>query len=263
MKNININYSLSSAATETIFQPTITVKGRSNVDFLLYEVDETVNTVLFLDIDWGDGSKNTNLRRNAFFDYRTQSIYNEVVYGKVGGSVCTSQSHIYNNNTTSYGLLLTATFTFYYDNGAVTTMYQPVNVYWGSFYDDITELVAINTQIQPISTNRTFVNLESKQDIRVIPSLLDTTGAEVQRDFITSDDISVMNTRRFTVNQPRDLVPVVAPEGTPPIVIPVDEIPVTFDTGIYLSTTVDDTYDTGGIINLSDDTSADVSIILG
>ena len=225
MKTINVDYSLLSAATRTITQPGIIVKGQSVVSYNLYEVNESVNNVLFLDINWGDGSSNLDLRKNAFFDYRTQSIYNEVIYGKVGGSVCSAYTHIYNNNTTSYGVLLTSTFIFYYDNGDVTTIHQPVNVYWGSFYDDITELVAINTQIQPISTNKTFVNFESKQDTRMLPCLLDATTKEVQRVFIPTYTIPVY-------------IPPELPD--PAVTLSLDNTTITTGTSATLTWTIED-----------------------
>lgn len=251
MKNININYSLSSAVTQTIFQPSVSLKGQTKVDYLLYEINEDINNVLFLDINWGDGSNLVNLRRDAVYDYRTQSIFNEVLYGKIGGSVCTIQEHVYNNNTTTYGVLLTASFKFYYDNGAITTIYQPLALYWGSFYDDITELVAINTQIQPVSTNRTFVNLESKQYTQILPSLLDTTGLPIRRDFIVSPGNAAIT------NVPEVITPDIS-EYIPP-----DEIIIDFDSGNYLSTTTIDVYLSGGVYNLSDIDFIDISIIPG
>jgi hypothetical protein len=51
-------------------------------------------------------------------------------------------------------------------------VYQPIVIYWGSFYDEIKELVAINTQITPTSSNYTYVNLESKHNIQIIPTIL-------------------------------------------------------------------------------------------
>ena len=250
MKNININYSLSSAVTQTIFQPSISLKGQTEVTYLLYDINEDINNVLFLDINWGDGSSVVNLRRNAVYDYRTQSIFDEILYGKIGGSVCTPQKHVYNNNTITYGVALTATFTLYYDNGAITTIYQPHTLYWASFYDDITELVAINTQIQPVSTNRTFVNLESKRNIQTLPSLLDITGLPVRREF----EAAPLNAAIFVPE-------VITPDDSE--YIPPDEIIIDFDSGNYLSTTTLDEYLSGGVYNLSDIDFIDISIIPG
>ena len=147
MKTINVDYGSLSAATKTIIQPAIIVKGQSVVNYNLYEINESVNSVLFLDINWGDGSSNLNLRKNAFFDYRTQSIYNEVIYGKVGGSVCTSYPHIYNNNTTSYGVLLTSTFVFYYDSGI-----QPVNCDLHRIIGTLTRLQELGVDVRIVDT---------------------------------------------------------------------------------------------------------------
>jgi hypothetical protein len=177
MKQLNIPIINTQAITQTIYMPSAIIKGATSVNFILTGVSEDVNDVLFADIDWGDGSTIETIRKDAVYDYRSKSIVNEVLYGKLGGSVCTFQQHEYNNTQADiYGLALSASFVFYYDNGAITTVYQPLVIYWGSFYDEIKELVAINTQIQPISTNRTFVNLESKQYTQILPCLLDVTG---------------------------------------------------------------------------------------
>jgi len=71
--------------------------------------------------------------------------------------------------------MLTATFVLTYDSGEITTFYQPFCIYHGSFYDDIKEFVAINSQMLPTLESTTFVNFESKQNIQVIPSLLTTS----------------------------------------------------------------------------------------
>jgi hypothetical protein len=114
-----------------------------------------------------------NVGRSFYFDRDTKTILNEILYGKLGGSVCTFQQHEYNNSDIdTYGVALSANFVFYYDNGAITTIYQPLTIYWGSYYDHIKELVAINTQITPTSSSDTFVNLECQEGVSIIPAIL-------------------------------------------------------------------------------------------
>jgi hypothetical protein len=173
MKQLNIPIINTQAITQTVYMPAVTIKGASSVNFVLTGVSEETNDVLFADIDWGDGSAIRTIRKDAAYNYKTKSILNEILYGKLGGSVCTFQQHEYNNSSVdTYGVLLSASFVFYYDNGAITTVYQPLNIYWGSFYDDIKEIVAINTQITPTSSSDTFVNLESQENVSVIPAIL-------------------------------------------------------------------------------------------
>ena len=173
MKQVNIQITNALPVTQTLYMQPVNIKGASNVVFDLIGVNEETNSVLFADIDWGDGSTVETIRRAPILNYKTKSIFNEVLYGKLGDSICTFREHIYNNTVNNtYGISLTATFTFFYNNGAITTIYQPLVVYWGSFYDEIKELVAINTQITPMSSSNTFVNLECQSNVSVIPTIL-------------------------------------------------------------------------------------------
>ena len=172
MNTQNIFINLSAISTSTTFNQPFIVKGHSTVNFVLTGVSEGGNNVLFLDINWGDGTDSITLKKNPVYDYRNMSIIDEIMYGKQGGSVCTMQSHVYSNESTTYGLGLTASFTFYYSNSCIATVKQPIKLYWASFYDEIKEIVAINTQVLPVSTNNTFVNFEGTQNAQIIPSIL-------------------------------------------------------------------------------------------
>jgi hypothetical protein len=172
MNTQNIFINLSAISTFTTFNAPVIVKGHNTVNFVLIGVKEDGNSVLFMDIDWGDGTDLITLKKDPVYDYRNMSIIDEVLYGKQGGSVCTTQSHVYSNESSTYGLNLTASLTFYYSNSCIATVKQPLKLYWASFYDEIKELVAINSQVLPISTNNTFINLESMQNTQIIPSIL-------------------------------------------------------------------------------------------
>jgi len=175
-KNVNVYFNLSSIESKTVYGDPLIVKGESTINYILTGVKENSYNVLFLDIDWGDGTAITTQKRDAVYNYREQSIFDEVLYGKVGGSICVQYSHPYSNQTNSYSLNLTSCFSLIYNSGETVYFYQPLQIYRGSFYDDIVDLVAINTQILPVSSNITFVNFESKNNIQVIPSMLTDTG---------------------------------------------------------------------------------------
>ena len=172
MNTQNIFINLSAASTSTTFNQPVAIKGHSTVNFVLTGVTEAGNSVLFMDVNWGDGTELVTFKKNPVYDYRNMSIINEVLYGKQGGSVCITQSHVYSNELSTYGVNLTASFTFYYSNSCIATVKQPITLYWASFYDGIKELVAINSQVLPLSTNNTFINLENMQNIQIIPSIL-------------------------------------------------------------------------------------------
>ncbi len=172
MKIVDINLNLLTDISKVITLDPVNIKGQSTVNFILTGIDETSSNVNFLDINWGDSNDITSLRRDTVYNYRSQSILNEVLYGKIGGSVCTSYSHVFFNNTKYNIVQYNLSFTFYYENGVVATINLPLFIHWGSFYDEIKELVAVDTQILPLSTNYTFVNLESKERTQIIPSIL-------------------------------------------------------------------------------------------
>lgn len=175
-KNINVYFNLSAVESKIIYNDPLLIKGESTVNFVLTGVKEDSYNVLFLDINWGDGSTILTKKRDAVYNYREQSIFDEILYGKIGGSVCVLYPYRYSNQTSSYCLNLTSCFTLTYNSGEIVYFYQPLQVYQGSFYDDVIDLVAISTQILPTSANTTFVNFESKNDIQIIPSLLTANG---------------------------------------------------------------------------------------
>lgn len=169
---MNIFINLSSISTSTYYNSPVIVKGRSTLNFILTGVKEDGVPILFIDVNWGDGTDIVTIRKEPVYDYRNSSIINEILYGIQGGSARSNLSHAYSNELSTYGVALTASLTFYYSNSCITTVRQPIGLYWSSFYDDIKELVAINTQVLPISTNNTFMNLESMQGTQIIPSIL-------------------------------------------------------------------------------------------
>jgi len=172
MNTQNISINLSAISTSTTFNQPIIIKGSSTINFVLTGVSESGSNVLFLDINWGDGTDPITIKKIPVYDYRNMSIIDEIIYGKLGGSVCTVQSHDYSTESTTNRVGLTASFTFYYSNSCIATVSQPIELYWSSFYDDIKELVAINTQVLPLTTSNTFVNFEGKQNTQIIPSIL-------------------------------------------------------------------------------------------
>jgi len=185
-RSTTIFFNLSTVTSASIYNEPVILKGKNTVNFILTGITEPYNTVLFLDIIWGDSNDIVSIKKDAVYDYRNQSIFNEILYGKIGGSVCTSYSHDYINNSVTHSLNVVAKFILTYDSGETVSFYQPFNIYHGSFYDDIKEYVAINSQILPISYNTTFVNFESKNNIQIVPSLLTSLSSSTQYTSLTS-----------------------------------------------------------------------------
>ena len=93
----------------------------------------------------------------------------------------------------THSLNVIAKFILTYDSGETVSYYQPFNIYHGSFYDDIKEYVAINSQILPVSYNTTFVNFESKNNIQIVPSLLLLTSPSSDTQYTSLTSISSGN----------------------------------------------------------------------
>jgi len=87
-KDTTIFLNLSNVTSTTIYNLPITLKGFSTVNFILTGINESYNTILFLDINWGDSNSNIiTYKKDIFYNYREQTIFNEILYGKIGGSL--------------------------------------------------------------------------------------------------------------------------------------------------------------------------------
>jgi len=181
--NLDLSYINDLPAGSTIVAAPYLIKGASTLNLVLTGVNESKFRVDVLEIDWGDGSSVETYKRDLFYNYRTQSIFDEILYGKVAGSVMTTHSHDYANDTTAYALQYTASFTVYYNNGSLIYIEQPIIVYWDSFYDNIEKLSILDTQIQPLETNDTFLNFESLKDKSIIVGALRDEGKPLRSDF--------------------------------------------------------------------------------
>jgi len=169
---LDYNYLNSYFNNATIQEAPVILKGATTVNVSLTGVSEDKYVVDMLTIDWGDGSRDT-YKRDLFFNYKTQSIFNEVLYGRTNGTVLGVFSHDYANKYSSYEVDYTISIVIQKNNGQYIYVKQPLRCFWGSFYDSMESLNAINSQILPQKTNDTFLNLESKEGL-VAASLRET-----------------------------------------------------------------------------------------
>jgi len=178
MKTLNVQFDyLSGVFTNSvIFRDTLLVKGATTVNFCFTGVNEQDYKVDTLNISWGDGSPIEKFKRDLFFNYKTQSIFNEVLYGRLGGSILNTYSHNFYNETILYGAEYTAKILLNKNNASYMYIIQPVTVYWDSYYDDVKKVSLLNSQVIPLSSNYTFINIETEYDRVTIPSILNTVG---------------------------------------------------------------------------------------
>jgi hypothetical protein len=176
MKSATIYYNISNINTSasSITGSEVILKGRTSVNFVLTGISEDVTNALYLKIDYGDITPVVYMTKPAVFDYTTSSIFDEILYGKVGGTILSIYPHEYINSTDYAGIRFNATFSINFDNGKNIELIQPICLYCSSFYDDLQSVTAINTQIIPISSNDTFLNLESLQSNTIYPTILST-----------------------------------------------------------------------------------------
>lgn len=190
MNTVNANLSVNKLSNQTVVFSKLDIKGATTLNLVLTAIPEVEYKVAAITIDWGDNSQLVDLKRDLFFNYKTQSIFDEILYGRLGGSVLTVYSHDYTNDTNIYSVNYTPAVTLFWEDGTYTRLVQPIGVFWGSFYDDVGELNVLSTQIQPVSTNLTFVNLESKKDKTTLIGYLGTSGKASVVSTLTSTVVS-------------------------------------------------------------------------
>lgn len=176
MRNTTIKFKFKRLPNLKVVGNKEAIKGASKVTFDFTGIFSIDSKASKISIDWGDGSPILYKGKSVVFDYREQSIFDEVLYGALGGTVLTSYSHEYFNDTAYYGKDFFAKILITWEDGTYTYIVQPITVFWDSFYDDVQELSILSTQVLPISTNETFINLESKFDKATLIGAAKTTG---------------------------------------------------------------------------------------
>jgi len=161
MGNIFINLS-ATEENRTVLKDEITFKGAPSINFILSGIDESVNAALTLDINWGDGSATDYNQKDIVFNYKEESIFNEMLYGKVGGTILSEYEHTYVPSTSSFFTNLTAQFVAHFNNGFYANVKQPIKLVRESYYDNIQKLGITSTQMTGASGSNTVANLQSK-----------------------------------------------------------------------------------------------------
>ena len=160
----SLYFNLSSITENTTIKRNEEVfKGRPTIQYVLTGIDEESNKALSLELSWGDGTDVEYYAKDIFFNYREDSIFNEILYNKPGGSICYTYDHTYNPPLSTTSTSLTSQLIIYFNNGTYVNFYQPIKLVKESYYDEIQEFSILNTQIQSTSS-LTVANLESKNN---------------------------------------------------------------------------------------------------
>lgn len=144
----------------TFLQLSAVVKGKTNFILDLTQIDETEFFVTDLALRWGDDGVTYEYKKDPIKNYRETSILDEVIYGKIGGSVMGTYTHTYNTLSSTDIITYLLEIAAYFESGYILEYYVEVTVYPESFYDTIQDLQLLSTQILPVSANYTVANFE-------------------------------------------------------------------------------------------------------
>ena len=171
MSNIYITLS-ANTENRTVLKDEIAFKSDPTITFVLTGINEVANQALTLDINWGDGTDTSFNQKDLVFNYKKESIFNEMLYGKVGGTILDTYEHTFVPSTSSFATSLTAQFLVHYNNGFYANIFQPIKLVKESYYDSIQKLGIQSTQMVGTSGSNTVANLESKFDERTYVTYL-------------------------------------------------------------------------------------------
>ena len=158
----SVYFNLFSITENTsILREEVIMKGSPTIQYVLTGISEEANKALSLELNWGDGSEVEYYSKDIIFNYREESIFNEIIYNKPGGSICYAYNHTYDPPVATTTTSLTSQLIIYFNNGPYAVFYQPIKLVKESYYDGIKEFSIIDTQIQSTSS-LTVANLEGK-----------------------------------------------------------------------------------------------------
>ena len=167
----HINLSAISENT-SIKQSELIAKSDYTFQFILTGIQEAQADALTLDIDWGDGSEVEYHTKDVVYNYKENSIFDEILYGKLGGSILTVYNYDYTSTPNSFFTNLTAQLLITFSDGYYINIYQPIKLVHESYYDNIKQLSVVNTQIHSL-TSDTVANLQSKYNKQTYITLLE------------------------------------------------------------------------------------------
>jgi hypothetical protein len=189
MRDLTINVSVSSFDTgDTVTLSPAVIRTKTNITYVLSDIVETNSEALYLDINWGDGTPIERYTRPIFVDYKTSNIIDEIVYNKPLSSILNSKNHTYYNNSNSFNISVIMQMLITYKDNSILKIEHPIQIFQASYYDEIGDLDILSAQIMPLSTNNTFINLESKLGKYTYVVALDTYSDYINSPVVIDDN---------------------------------------------------------------------------
>lgn len=153
----------------TVYEDKFIYKGEYQVVLDIGSISERNNMALNVTIDWGDGTTREVYRRDIIYDYRSNSIFSEVLNGTLGGSILGQYEHRY-EPTLTHIRELSAQVIINFADGKYTKIVQPIALIMESYYDNIQEFL-INSIAVHDKTLFSIINLQSKYNDRAWPAI--------------------------------------------------------------------------------------------
>ena len=149
------------SADQTTVLSAAPIKGRTNVILDMTGIDESLYAINDIKLNWGDVDVYNEYKRDPVKDYTTTSIFDEILYGKMGGSIAVRYEHIFTSLSSIDIITYLLEVFAYAENGYRHDYSVFLPVFPESYYDSLDELDIITTQMLPLSTNDTVVNMAS------------------------------------------------------------------------------------------------------
>ena len=144
---------ISAPVNSTIIYDEVDFFDIVNLDIYLFYIEEDV-VIKNIIVDWGDGESATFTNR-LMKVYREDSIFTEITAGKFSTIFNEDISHKYRIQSGSVYTKLTCQTLIEYSNGIKSLFVLPIKHKTYEFHDAIGELVLINTNLMPLSSNKT------------------------------------------------------------------------------------------------------------
>jgi hypothetical protein len=119
-------------------------------------------------LDWGDGSAVEEYEKSLYKNYRTSSIFSEILYGREGTLLTDTYSHIFYPSNKTLQLKLSSQIVIVFADNTQNRYIVPLNIRCGSFYETIYDLNLVDTNMLTISTNNINFVFTTTQDGYII-----------------------------------------------------------------------------------------------
>lgn len=150
MNSLTISLSSPSPSYTKIYEE-LYIEDLTNVTVSLSGMNESI-LPLYMTIDWGDGNIES-FDNDVYKNYRTSSIFAEVISGKFSSIFQNTYQHKYFPSPTTLYKSLTSQVMVEYCNGSINWFIIPMKIRTYDYFESISDLTLINTNILPESGN--------------------------------------------------------------------------------------------------------------